>query len=74
MSRVLYVGNLNDHTTSKQLKEHFSKLGEVARVCSIEGIGSAIILMANEEDGLKAAKKLNNTTLDDHRIMVSALS
>ena len=74
MSRIFYVGNLNHKTTTTHLREHFSKFGDVARVCSIEGIGSAIVLMVKEKDGLKAIRESNNTIIDDYKIMVSALS
>ncbi len=57
----LYVGNLSYAATREQLKEMFSRCGEVSDVRVIEGKGFGFVEMASQMDAEKAMKELNGT-------------
>jgi RNA recognition motif-containing protein len=66
----LYVGNLNYSVTSEQLKELFSKYGEVAKVDIIQGKGFGFIEMANPEAAEKAKIELNNKDFEGRALRI----
>lgn len=77
MSKKLFVGNLAYSVTENDLKEAFSKIGEVvsARVITDSQTGRSkgfgFVEMASDEDGAKAISSLNGTTLMDRAMNVS---
>jgi len=54
-----YVGNLNYSATNNEIKELFSKYGEVKNVEVKEGIGYGFVEMSNPEAAQKAKEALN---------------
>jgi RNA recognition motif-containing protein len=77
MAKKLYVGNLSYSTTEDDLRDAFSKIGEVQSVKLIvdptngRSKGFGFIEMASNEDGDKAIAALNGTTLSDRTITVN---
>jgi len=77
MAKKLYVGNLSYSTTEDDLRETFSKVGEVlsAKVITDRDTGRSkgfgFIEMAVDEDADKAISTLNGTALMDRTITVS---
>ncbi len=77
MARKLYVGNLSYSTTEDDLREAFSKIGEVASATLIidqsngRSKGFGFVEMATDEDAAKAISALNGTSLFDRTITVN---
>ncbi len=77
MAKKLFVGNLSFSVTEDDLKEAFSKIGEVASVKLITDAatgrsrGFAFVEMAADEDADKAIAGLNGTPLMDRTLNVS---
>lgn len=57
----LYVGNLDYSVTSEELKEFFSKAGEVTDCKVIEGKGFGFITFSSEEASAAAKEAFNET-------------
>lgn len=55
----LYVGNLTYSVTEDQLRELFSRYGEVVSVNILEGKGFGFVEMGSEEEAMEAKKALN---------------
>lgn len=55
----LYVGNISYSATSDELKELFSKYGEVKSVNLMEGRGYGFVEMSSTEEAAKAQEGLN---------------
>lgn len=77
MSKKLFVGNLAYSVTENDLKEAFSKVGDVvsARIITDAQTGRSkgfgFVEMATDEDGQKAISALNGTTLMERAMNVS---
>ncbi len=77
MAKKLYVGNLSYNTHDLDLKEEFSKIGEVVSVTLIvdqtsgRSKGFGFVEMATDEDAAKAITALNGTTFMDRTITVN---
>jgi RNA recognition motif-containing protein len=77
MAKKLYVGNLSYSTTEDDLRDAFSKIGEVQSAKLIidptngRSKGFGFIEMASDDDGDKAITSLNGTTLLDRTITVN---
>ncbi len=77
MAKKLYVGNLSYTTHDEDLREAFSKIGEVLSVTLItdqqtgKSKGFGFVEMASEEDAEKAISAMNGTNLMDRTITVS---
>jgi RNA recognition motif-containing protein len=75
--KKLYVGNLSYSTHEEDLREAFSKIGEVKSAMLIvdqsNGLskGFGFVEMASDEDAAKAIESLNGTTLMDRTIKVN---
>lgn len=69
-SSKLYVGNLSYSVNDEQLKELFSKHGEVKGVTLIAQKGFGFVEMANSADAEKAQEALNNTQWEGRTIKV----
>jgi len=72
----LYIGNLPDDYTQEELKDTFSKLGEIKSVKIItdlvthESKGYGFVEMENSEDGQKAIDELDGQTINGNVIFV----
>jgi RNA recognition motif-containing protein len=66
----LYVGNLKYSVTNEQLKELFSKYGEVKEVNVIEGKGFGFVQMSDVQDAQRAKEALNNTKFEGRTLKV----
>lgn len=66
----LYVGNLSYSVSELQLKELFSKHGEVKEVTLIAGKGFGFVVMSNSEEAVKAKEALNGTQWEGRTIKV----
>ena len=66
----LYVGNVSYSTTSDELKELFSKYGEVKSVNLMEGRGYGFIEMSSTEEAAKAKEALNGTDFKGRTLKV----
>jgi RNA recognition motif-containing protein len=66
----LYVGNVSYSTTSDELKELFSKYGEVKSVNLMEGRGYGFIEMSSTEEAAKAKEGLNGTDFKGRTLKV----
>ncbi|MBU0533683.1 MAG: RNA-binding protein [Candidatus Omnitrophica bacterium] len=66
----LYVGNLNYAVTSEQLKELFTKYGEVVKVDLIQGKGFAFIEMATPEAAGKAKTELSESEFEGRKLRI----
>jgi len=77
MAKKLYVGNLSYNTHDEDLREAFSKIGEVVSVTLIvdqstgRSKGFGFVEMASDEDAEKAIASLNNTSFMDRTITVN---
>ncbi len=66
----LYVGNLNYAVTSEQLKELFTKYGEVVKIDLIQGKGFAFIEMATPEAAGKAKTELSEADFEGRKLRI----
>ncbi len=77
MAKKLYVGNLSYNTHDEDLREAFSKIGEVVSVTLItdqatgRSKGFGFVEMATDEDADKAISTMNGTTFMDRTITVN---
>ncbi len=77
MAKKLYVGNLSYNTHDEDLREAFSKIGEVLSVTLIvdqatgRSKGFGFVEMASDEDAEKAISTMNGTQLMDRTITVN---
>ena len=77
MAKKLYVGNLSYNTHDEDLREAFSKIGEVLSATLIvdqatgRSKGFGFVEMAQDEDAAKAIASLNGTTFMDRAITVT---
>ncbi len=77
MAKKLYVGNLSYNTHDEDLREAFSKIGEVLSVALItdqetgRSKGFGFVEMAADEDAEKAISALNGTNFMDRTITVN---
>ena len=66
----LYVGNLNYSVTNEQLKELFTKYGEVVKADIISGKGFGFVEMATSEAAEKAKTELNNAEFEGRALRI----
>ncbi|MGD9379215.1 MAG: RNA-binding protein [candidate division WOR-3 bacterium] len=66
----LYVGNISYSATSDELKELFSKYGEVKSVNLMEGRGYGFVEMSSTEEAEKAKQSLNGTDFKGRTLKV----
>ncbi len=77
MAKKLYVGNLSYNTHDEDLREAFSKIGEVVSVTLIvdqatgRSKGFGFVEMASDEDAEKAISTMNGTNFMDRTITVN---
>jgi len=77
MAKKLYVGNLSYNTHEEDLREAFSKIGEVLSATLIvdqasgRSKGFGFVEMATNEDADKAIAALNGTVFMDRTITVN---
>jgi len=77
MAKKLYVGNLSYSTVEDDLREEFSKIGEVLSATLIvdqtngRSKGFGFVEMASDEDAAKAITSMNGTTFMDRTITVN---
>jgi len=77
MAKKLYVGNLSYNTVEDDLREAFSKLGEVVSATLIvdqasgRSKGFGFVEMASDEDAAKAITAMNGTTFMERTITVN---
>ncbi len=77
MEKKLYVGNISYKTTEDELRELFSKCGEVLSVKIITDAhtgspkGFGFVEMASEQDAQKAIAELNGTISADRTLTVA---
>ncbi len=77
MAKKLYVGNLSYSTHDEDLREAFSKIGEVVSVTLItdqatgRSKGFGFVEMATDEDAQKAIAALNGTSFMERTITVN---
>jgi cold-inducible RNA-binding protein len=77
MEKKLYVGNISFKATEEELRELFSKVGEVESVKIITDMhtgnpkGFGFVEMATSEDASKAIEALNGTTFMDRILAVN---
>ncbi len=77
MAKKLYVGNLSYNTHEEDLREAFSKIGEVTSATLIvdqtngRSKGFGFVEMASDEDADKAISTLNGTSLMERTITVN---
>jgi cold-inducible RNA-binding protein len=77
MAKKLYVGNLSYNTHEEDLREAFSKIGEVVSATLIvdqtngRSKGFGFVEMATDEDAAKAISALNGTSFMDRTITVN---
>ncbi len=77
MGKKLYVGSISFQATEDELKDIFSKIGEVESVKIITDTytgrskGFGFVEMASEEDAHKAIESLNGTTFLNRPIVVN---
>lgn len=77
MSKKLYVGNLSYSTTEDDLRDAFTKIGEVTSATLIidqsngRSKGFGFVEMANDDDAAKAISVMNGTSLLDRTITVN---
>ncbi len=77
MAKKLYVGNLSYNTHDEDLREAFSKIGEVVSVMLItdqatgRSKGFGFVEMATDEDAEKAISTMNGTNFMDRTITVN---
>lgn len=66
----LYVGNLADETTWKELKDHFRQCGDVRRAEVAQGKGFGTIQFFHKEDADAAISRLNGSELQGSTLEV----
>ena len=66
----LYVGNLSYSVTDEEIKELFSKHGEVKEVNIIEGKGFGFVEMSKQKEAEKAKEELNGTEFKGRTLRV----
>jgi RNA recognition motif-containing protein len=77
MSKKIYVGNLHFKATEEDLRELFSKSGEVESVKIIKDLstgssrGFGFVEMSADEDVQKAIKNLNGYTFMERKLNVN---
>ncbi len=77
MAKKLYVGNLSYNTHDEDLREAFSKIGEVLSVTLIvdqatgRSKGFGFVEMASDEDAAKAISTMNGSQFMDRTITVN---
>jgi RNA recognition motif-containing protein len=77
MAKKLYVGNLSYNTHDEDLREAFSKIGEVLSATLIvdqtsgRSKGFGFVEMASDEDAAKAISSMNGTSFMDRTITVN---
>ena len=77
MAKKLYVGNLSYNTHEEDLRDAFSKIGEVLSATLIvdqtngRSKGFGFVEMASDEDAAKAISSMNGTAFMDRTITVS---
>jgi len=77
MSTRLYVGNLNFRTTSDDLREHFSQVGEVESATVVEdretgrSRGFGFVEMATSEGAAAAIEQFNGQDFNGRNITVN---
>ena len=77
MAKKLYVGNLSYNTHEEDLREAFSKIGEVLSATLIvdqtngRSKGFGFVEMASDADAEKAISSLNGTSFMDRTITVN---
>ena len=77
MAKKLYVGNLSYNTQEEDLREAFSKIGEVVSATLIidqasgRSKGFGFVEMSSDEDAEKAIASLNGTSFMDRTITVN---
>jgi RNA recognition motif-containing protein len=77
MAKKLYVGNLSYNTHEEDLREAFSKIGEVLSANLIvdqtngRSKGFGFVEMASDEDAAKAISSMNGTSFMDRTITVN---
>ncbi len=77
MAKKLYVGNLSYSTTEDDLRDAFSKIGEVQSAKLIidqtngRSKGFGFVEMASDEDAEKAISSMNGTSFMDRTITVN---
>jgi len=77
MAKRLFVGGLPYSTTSDELKELFSKIGEVTAADVItdkftgQGKGFAFVEFADDANADKAIKDLNGTEFNGRKLVVN---
>jgi len=77
MAKRLFVGGLPYETTSDELKELFSKIGEVTAADVItdkftgQGKGFAFVEFADDANADKAIKELDGTEYNGRKIVVN---
>lgn len=75
MVNKLYISNISEATTDKDLLELFSNSGEVISARVILDINNektrrGYVVMRNDEEAIKAITKNNNATLKGNKIKV----
>jgi RNA recognition motif-containing protein len=77
MAKKLYVGNLSYNTHEEDLREEFSKIGEVLSATLIvdqasgRSKGFGFVEMASDEDAAKAITAMNGTSFMERTITVN---
>lgn len=77
MAKKLYVGNLSYNTRDEDLRDAFSKIGEVVSVTLItdqatgRSKGFCFVEMASDDDAEKAIATMNGTAFMDRTITVN---
>jgi len=77
MAKKLYVGNLSYNTHEEDLRDAFSKIGEVLSATLIvdqtngRSKGFGFVEMASDEDAEKAISTMNGTMFMDRTITVN---
>ncbi|MEX0616206.1 MAG: RNA-binding protein [Candidatus Woykebacteria bacterium] len=77
MAKKLFVGSLPFSTTSDELKDLFSQVGEVTSANVItdrmtgRSRGFGFVEMANDDDVAKAIEKFNGSDMDGRAIVVN---
>ena len=67
----LYVGNLNYAVKDEELKELFSKFGEVKEVNIIEGRGFGFVELSTPEEAEKAKEELDGSEFKGRNLRVN---
>ncbi|MDP2692140.1 MAG: RNA-binding protein [bacterium] len=76
MAKKIYIGKLSDKTTEDQLREAFTKIGEVVSLRIVrtanfvKNSNYGYVQMDSMESTKTAIKELNNSTLDGSHIKV----